>query len=112
MVPATIDQVVVRSGEWRRTSGAAKALNVAQQSAAARVSVTPMSDPPRRNPGPDATTIATPTNDSSAPPSLAGVRTSDLATTARSAVMTGVAAIRRAESPAVTDVIPVVHRIW
>jgi hypothetical protein len=56
-------------------------------------------------------TTATPVNEMSPPTSLARVRTSDPATTARIATRTGVDAMINAESPAAIIVSPVVHRI-
>jgi len=57
-------------------------------------------------------TTPTPANETSAPASFAGVRMSDRATTASSAVRTGVAVTSRAESPAGIDCRAVAHRTW
>jgi hypothetical protein len=111
-VPATVAHAVRTSGECRRITGPAKAVYVAQHSAAASVSTLPIREPVISIPTPAAITTTTPRNDSTAPANFCGVSVSAPATTARTAVKTGVAAMSSAESPAGIDWSPTVQSIW
>ena len=100
-VPATIAQVVVTQRRVRRRIRAPNTGQVrAQQAAATSVSRPPPIDAPISIRCPAATTIPTPANDTRCPDQLDRVGRVLPIAMATSAVITGVVAISRAESPA------------